>query len=385
MTIELTLQIFFTFKRRKSLYFWSLLICTWGIAGHVLGLILKLFNEGNWIISSIVGCAVSVMIASTYLRQIFKIGWVSNVTGFSIVLYSRLNLVVRNRKILRAVLCMICIDAVLFHTPIIIFDFGISSPHPNVWYWPMIVMEKIQVVGFSIQESIISMLYIYHASKFLKDVYTRQTHRVMQLLIFAQLMAILFDISLITVDCNNMFTLKVIIHPFAYAIKLKMEFVVLNQLLALIKHGFAPGEFPAPDEESPDISGPTTVRSGTHVHLSHMEKSMNAEENEDPSKAAAGGRPAPETNGQDVIVRDMQNRIPEVLVEQVDPDIISPTVAVPPSLGRMERRPVSRGSHEDPQLPPRSFSDPMPLSLSQQEHVEMERRYLGRFGMELQR
>jgi hypothetical protein len=385
MTIELTLQIFFTFKRRKSLYFWSLLICTWGIAGHVLGLILKLFNEGNWIISSIVGCAVSVMIASTYLRQIFKIGWVSNVTGFSIVLYSRLNLVVRNRKILRAVLCMICIDAVLFHTPIIIFDFGISSPHPNVWYWPMIVMEKIQVVGFSIQESIISMLYIYHASKFLKDVYTRQTHRVMQLLIFAQLMAILFDISLITVDCNNMFTLKVIIHPFAYAIKLKMEFVVLNQLLALIKHGFAPGEFPAPDEESPDISGPTTVRSGTHVHLSHMEKSMNAEENEDPSKAAAGGRPAPETNGQDVIVRDMQNRIPEVLVEQVDPDIISPTVAVPPSLGRMERRPVSRGSHEDPQLPPRSFSDPMPLSLSQREHVEMERRYLGRFGMELQR
>jgi hypothetical protein len=133
MTIELTLQIFFTFKRRKSLYFWSLLICTWGIAGHVLGLILKLFNECNWIISSIVGPPSPSKFAASELAQIFKIGWVSNVTGLSLVLYSRLNLVVRNRNILRAVLCMICVDAVLFHTPIVIFDFGISSPHPHVW------------------------------------------------------------------------------------------------------------------------------------------------------------------------------------------------------------------------------------------------------------
>jgi hypothetical protein len=114
-------------------------------------------------------------------------------------------------------------------------------------------MEKFQVVGFAVQETIISLLYIYHASGFLKDSYTRHTHRVMHLLIFAQLTAILFDICLVTVDCNNIFTLKVIIHHFAYAIKLKMEFIVLNQLLALIKHGLAPGVFPAPDEASPDI------------------------------------------------------------------------------------------------------------------------------------
>lgn len=307
-------------------------------------------------------------------------------TGFSLVLYSRLNLVVRNRKILKAVLCMICVDAVCFHTPIIIFDFGVSSPHPNVWYTPMIVMEKIQVVGFSIQETIISMLYIYHASGFLKDVYTRQMHRVMQLLIFAQLMAILFDICLITVDCNNMFTLKIIVHPFVYAIKLKMEFVVLNQLLALIKHGLAPGEFPAPDEESPDISGPTTVRSGRHGNFSQLEKSLNVEENADPSKVVEGEHVISQRNGPEVTVRDMQDRMQEVLMEQVYPDVISPTATMPaPFLGRVERRPVSSDSHEDPHLPLRSFSDPMPLSMSQREHAEMERRYLGRFGMELQR
>lgn len=253
---------------------------------------------------------------------------------------------------------------------------------------PMIIMEKIQVVGFSIQETIISLLYIYHASGFLKDVYTRQTHRVMQLLIFAQLVAILFDICLITVDCNNMFTLKVIIHPFAYAIKLKMEFVVLNQLLALIKHGLAPGEFPAPDEESPDISGPTTARSGTHGHFSQLDKSVNGDEKADPNKAAQGGHHVAQRNDPDVIVRDMQNRTPEILMYQVEPDTLMQTTAAPapaPALESVERRPASREGDEDVHLPARSFSDPMPLTLSQREHAEMERRYLGRFGMELQR
>lgn len=300
-------------------------------------------------------------------------------TGFSLVLYSRLNLVVRNRKILRAVLCMICVDAVLFHTPIIIFDFGISSPHPNIWYMPMIVMEKIQVVGFSIQETIISMLYIYHASGFLKDIYTKQTHRVMQLLIFAQLMAVLFDICLITVDCNNMFTLKVIIHPFAYAIKLKMEFIVLNQLLALIKHGLAPGELPAPDEESPDISGPTTVRSGKHGLFSQIDKTVNGDaEKADPDSG--------------VIVRDMESGRPEVLTEQAGSDAILPTTAAPvPTLMRVDQGPAPTLADEEPHMPARSLSDPMPLNLAQREQEsdvivsEMERRYLGRFGMDLSR
>jgi hypothetical protein len=251
---------------------------------------------------------------------------------------------------------------------------------------PMIIMEKIQVVGFSIQETIISLLYIYHASGFLKDVYTRQTYRVMQLLIFAQLMAILFDICLITVDCNNMFTLKVIIHPFAYAIKLKMEFVVLNQLLALIKHGFAPGEFPAPDEESPDISGPTTVRSGTHGHFGQLEKSLNGDEKAGPEKAAQEGHHVAQRNDPDVIVRDMQNRTPEILMHQVEPDTLTQTAAAPvPTVSSVERRPTSREGDEDVHLPARSLSDPMPQTLSQREHAEMERRYLGRFGMELQR
>lgn len=373
MTVELTLQIFFTFKRRKGLYFYSLLVCTWGIAFHVIGLILKLFNDSNWIISSI----------------IFKIGWVSNVTGFSFVLYSRLGLVVKNRILLRAILAMIITDAICFHSPIIIFDFGISSPHPHAWVEPMQVMERIQVTGFSVQETIISVLYIYHTWGFLKDTYTRQTHRVMQLLIFTQAVAILFDATLTTVDWNDMFTLKIIIHPFVYAIKLKLEFVVLNQLLALIKHGLAPGSFPAPDEESPDATDPVLSRSGKHVPFFQSDTTaVTGGEKSDPNSVSAGR----------VIGRDMQ--YPPPACHSQDPDIILPSpppgpsedlpiheVSTPYIPTNRPPSPRSRRSFE-PHMPPRSMSDPTPLVPGQRDRnsdeivAEIERLYLGRFGME---
>jgi hypothetical protein len=367
MTVELTIQVFFTFKRHRSLYFWSILICTWGVALHVIGLILKLFNEGNWIISSI----------------IFKIGWVGNVTGFSFVLYSRLNLVVHSRKILRAVLCMIITDAFLLHTPIIIFDFGISSPHPSIWIMPMKVMERIQVTWFSVQETIISLLYIFNTRGFLKHTYSRQIHRVMKLLIFAQVLSILFDVVLITVDWNNMFTLKIIIHPFVYAVKLKMEFVVLNQLLALIKHGLAPSNFPAPDEESPDASGPTLTRGGNQASfLSSQITATATREKTDPKV----------TKTPQFIGRDMEYD-PVVIptTNNTDPDIILPSNAPIPEVNCPEDPAISppRQLMSEPHMPQRSFSDPTPLSVAVRDRnsdeivAEIERQYLGRFGIDV--
>ncbi|KAH0835984.1 hypothetical protein AYO21_06840 [Fonsecaea monophora] len=429
MTVELTLQVFFTFRRHKGLYFWSLLVCTWGVALHVLGVILKLFNESNWIISSI----------------IFKIGWVGNVTGFSLVLYSRLNLVVHDRRIRRAVLAMIVTDAIILHTPIIIFDFGISSPHPGVWYMPMKVMERIQVVWFSVQETIISLMYIWCTRDFLKDIYSRQTHRVMQLLITAQAVAIVFDIVLITVDCNDMFTLKVVIHPFCYAVKLKLEFIVLNQLLALIKHGIAPSSFPAPDEESPDASGPTPPRSGAVKHGSFVSTEITATDardnagvdasrkesvllpsgglgrdmeyyrrrddgnNNNKSQNIDSGVPGGDArNNKNESSTNVKGQTPPS--PDPDPDAIeplplpgpasvsasshplppppAPPPSQPPLTAPVPRIPETRPF--EPQPPARSLSDPTPLSPTQQQQqreqdseaivAQIERHYLGNWN-----
>jgi hypothetical protein len=424
MTIELTIQVFFTFKRHKGLYFWSLLVCTWGITFHVIGLLLKLFAIGSWILSSI----------------LFKIGWVSNVTGFSLVLYSRLHLVVRDRRILRSVLAMIITDAILFHTPIIIFDFGISSPHPMIWVKPMQVMERIQVTGFAIQETIISSLYIWATSKFLKDTYTKQTHRVMLLLIFAQVVAVLFDIALITVDWDNMFTLKVTIHPFVYAVKLKIEFIVLNQLLALIKHGLAPGSIPGPDEESPYHSDPTPENTTKHVSYLSADTAV-ASTNITRSRDFADPRDENNLNPQfrnhyngnnnnysskTLTLAPPRPIHPAPIIRQefvADPDEITPApvqtqlaIHVPPTITthatqtspiiqpqsrpNTEQRtgtPVSstprtsftahRMSFSTQHMPPRSISDPTPLNPQQERGstdeivTEIERFYLGSSGL----
>ena len=48
-TIELDLLILYTFRRKKGLYFWSLLICSWGCTLHALGFILKFLVGTSWL------------------------------------------------------------------------------------------------------------------------------------------------------------------------------------------------------------------------------------------------------------------------------------------------------------------------------------------------
>lgn len=162
-------------------------------------------------------------------------------TGFAVVLYSRLHLVVQSRKTLRRVLTMIIVDGVLFHTPMIIFLMGLSI-HKN-WDPYVTPFEYTQVVGFSIQETVISCIYIQKTAKFLKSGYSDRLRKMMTMLTAVQVLVVLMDIALLVIDCIGMFTLKAVLHPFAYAIKLKIEFAVLNLLLNLVNHGSTAVEF----------------------------------------------------------------------------------------------------------------------------------------------
>ena len=61
--IELNIIIFLRFKRRRGVYFWSLLACSWGICLHALGFILK-FLVGSSLarLSPICGSRVSLLL-----------------------------------------------------------------------------------------------------------------------------------------------------------------------------------------------------------------------------------------------------------------------------------------------------------------------------------
>lgn len=194
MCIELIVLVYVTFKRHSGLYFWSIIITTCGIALQTTGYILKEFkNDCPPILTTI----------------ICKLGWVSNVTGFSIVLWSRLHLVVRNPRVLRLVLIMIIVDGILLHTPVVVFEFGLISRHHSTYVRPMEIMERIQQTIFTCQETVISLLYIYHTRRFLNSGYASHTRKVIGLLVAVQMLVICFDAGLTTFDYSNMFTLKV--------------------------------------------------------------------------------------------------------------------------------------------------------------------------------
>jgi len=78
--LEINVSIFTTFQRRMGLYFWSLLAASWGIPIHAIGFLLKFFRLCR---------------NDTANVAVITVGWFAMVTGQSIVLYSRLHLIVR--------------------------------------------------------------------------------------------------------------------------------------------------------------------------------------------------------------------------------------------------------------------------------------------------
>lgn len=150
--IELNIQVFLTFKRHRGLYFWSLLISSYGCVLHALGFLLKFFQ----------------LCKNNYLSvSIITIGWYCMLTGQSIVLYSRLHLVVREHKVLRGILSMIIVDAICFHISSTVLTFGSNSNHPIEFTTVFNVIERLQMTAFCIQEFIISGVYVYATIKLL--------------------------------------------------------------------------------------------------------------------------------------------------------------------------------------------------------------------------
>jgi hypothetical protein len=230
-TIELTAWIFYTFRRYKGLYFYSVLATTWGVSIHAIGFILKFCVPGcNWILATVLA----------------EIGWVGMVTGFAVVLYSRMGLLVRSRRVRRWTLIMIIVDAFAFHVPTIVFQFGVSNGPTHAKYLPyMAPMERIQVTAFTIQEIILSVIYIIATMEYLRTSFQESTRKTIILLVCIQVAVILLDIIIITLDYCEYFTLKAVLHSFVYAVKLQLEFVILNDVKRMASGGgLAPSALP---------------------------------------------------------------------------------------------------------------------------------------------
>ena len=220
--LELILLIFTTFKRWHGLYFWSLIVASFGVIPYNIGFLVVFFQLTQ---------QYAGFVIDSY-------GWITMVTGQSVVLYSRLHLVLRNPKVLRAVLWMIVVDAVIFHVSTTVVLFGSSyGDEQGGFNGAWTVIEKVQMTGFCIQEFTISGLYLYETTKLLKIVSGSHTRKTMWELFIINVLIIVLDIALLVVEYLNQRVYEQAFKGVVYSIKLKLEFAILSKLVHIVRNG----------------------------------------------------------------------------------------------------------------------------------------------------
>ncbi|KAH6963401.1 hypothetical protein HG530_007179 [Fusarium avenaceum] len=228
--VELNVLIFTTFKTRGSLYFWSFVAATNGIAPHTIGFLLKnLVLSDNFVLNV----------------TLISIGWVLMVSGQSLVLYSRLHLIFWNKFHLELVLAMIIVNAVVLHIPTIILMYGSNSTgDENPWVHPYKIYEKIQVTVFFLQELIISALYIKACSLFFGTEWLSRRKGVQLMrkhLLLVNIIIILLDIPILVLEFADLYDFQTAYKALVYSIELKLEFNLLNGLVEVAQGSDAIG------------------------------------------------------------------------------------------------------------------------------------------------
>ncbi|KAF2653474.1 hypothetical protein K491DRAFT_602720, partial [Lophiostoma macrostomum CBS 122681] len=215
------LAILFSFSRWTGKYFYCLVVATVGVFIFELGIFFLVFKP------EYSPYGVTVCINS---------GWTAMVTGQSLVLWSRLNLVCRSQWKLKAILYMIIADGVLIHVIQTVFSFLNGRMDPT--YKPFEVMEKVSIVMFTVQEIIISSVYLFETVRILRVgelVHKKSNRRRVQLLFLANIAIIAIDVTTITLEFVGLWGVWCSFKGFGYSVKLKIEFAILNQLRDSVK------------------------------------------------------------------------------------------------------------------------------------------------------
>lgn len=253
---ELMILLFVTFAEYRGLYFWSLFTSSSaGLLPYSLGFLLKFFQ----ITDDLPWLPVTLL----------TIGWWSMVTGQSVVLYSRLHLVLSNQRVLRRVLMMIVINAIILHLPTTVLTYGTNMADDaslGLWTKGYNIMEKIQMTGFCLQEFIISGLYIWETVRMLRLDPDRIKRKIQYQLLIINFIIIILDVGLLVAEYLDFYIMETMLKGVVYSIKLKLEFAVLGKLIHLVhNHVWKPESFSAP-RDLPDFVDATRVTSDmTHA------------------------------------------------------------------------------------------------------------------------
>ncbi|KAK4120513.1 hypothetical protein N657DRAFT_579698 [Parathielavia appendiculata] len=192
-------------------------------------------------------------------------GWCCMVTGQSVVLYSRLHIVMRNPSRLRLVLIMIITNAIIGHVPTGVFAYGANSPNPEPFIIPYSIYERIQVTLFFLQEIIISALYIHETIGLMRvrrranmDSGRRGAGKrglLMAHLVVVNILIVVLDITILGLEYAGLYAVQTAYKGFVYSVKLKLEFSILNRLVEMTQGGSSSGHESSYARTAADMSG----------------------------------------------------------------------------------------------------------------------------------
>ena len=225
--LDVNVAIYRVFRKKQGLYYWSLIFATWGTATVAVGNIFKNFKP-EW---GIIWPLWTLMING---------GWSVYAPAELLVLYSRLHLVNQNERLHRWLLTMIIVGSTLIIIPNWVFVFGAYDINPSVssvWSPRMAIIDRVSQAGFTLFETVLSSVYIISLLEILRTKITTRTRRVMRDLIFVNILVISMDLLVIILIFLNQANLAYPLQDFTYAFKFKIEFAVLNQLMAVAASG----------------------------------------------------------------------------------------------------------------------------------------------------
>jgi hypothetical protein len=205
------------------------------------------------------------------------VGWPMMVTGQSLVLYSRLHVVLgqASHRLLQGVKWMIIVNGFVFHVSTIVVLFGAyyasqSSGFAAAYKY----IEKIQMTGFTLQEFILSGLYVWKTLDIIRATSTaspnggpiarkRRTSRIMWQLFSINVFIVFMDIAVLVIEYQDRHVFQQALKEVVYSIKLKMEFAILSKLVALTaKDGGSSGaNFTGAFEDYNEAAGPGSASS----------------------------------------------------------------------------------------------------------------------------
>ncbi|KAL8386960.1 hypothetical protein RB595_010265 [Gaeumannomyces hyphopodioides] len=221
--VELFFIILFTFRRRRGLYFWSMIAANVGV----------LVNATAFVVNDF-GLSRHQLVPAVLII----VGWIPMTTGQAFVLYSRLHLLYVNPRVLRPVFVMIVADAVLGHLPTAVVLIGANSPGPARFLVPYSVYEKIEVTLFFLQETVLSGLYLWRCLRFWQHQRLREAGRLRNIilhLVAVNLLIVALDITILGLEYSGLYLLQTSYKAFVYSVKLKIEIGILNRLVDFVR------------------------------------------------------------------------------------------------------------------------------------------------------